>query len=515
MMISSSAQRLLLAQPRWIRASSSSSQSVFCHCRQYHATRTAIQRSSSSWWMNPFASSSSGARVTSAKTTGTDAEEDPRKIQERKDTTLIMLAMEFRRLSIMNPNIMERERLIDMAFDAMEQQQLDSKTMMQLRHALQESLQDQVKELFHYFSEVDKTLVLKDPDDNFQDEELVSTIYEPMLEMELELVIDHLANHNPMKAEKGADPKVFLNLKRGALEVLLDRRRRTRRGEQSASSTSPQDDSSSSTDQQEEAVATSGREESNNNQVTWVEADAFGYHETIDEGTNQQIRHYQTINICRAAKLRNEMGYAVIALQSSIPGAGRGVYVDGYAKAGSIVAFQPGEVWSKEHLISLPAEEERKLEKNDNYQMSLRPDDFMIDSRRSPYTVLTNENSNPMAVGHIVNHPTPSNPPNCRAIMVDFTQTMNLGPILKRYIPNTYARPRNLTFTGSLWEKDVVDMHGLCLIATRDICNEEIFYDYRLLTPQRPSWYHLVQDTAYKNDDDDDDDSDDDADNKI
>jgi hypothetical protein len=82
--------------------------------------------------------------------------------------------------------------------------------------------------------------------------------------------------------------------------------------------------------------------------------------------------------------------------------------------------------------------------------------------------------------------------------MVDFTQGMELGPSLKRYIPNTYARPINLTLMGSLWDQDAVDMYGMCLIATRDICNEEIFYDYRLMTPHLPQWYHRMQDTAYE-----------------
>jgi hypothetical protein len=172
--------------------------------------------------------------------------------------------------------------------------------------------------------------------------------------------------------------------------------------------------------------------------------------------------------------------------------------VDGYAKAGSVVAFQPGPVWAKEHMLNVTADEERQLERNDAYQMSLRPDDYMIDSRKSPYTVLTDENSNLMAVGHIVNHPTPSHPPNARSAMLDFTQGMELADSnLKRYIPNTYARPRNLSALGGLWDRDVVEMHSMVLVATRDICNEEVFYDYRLATSHYPQWYHPVKDNAF------------------
>jgi len=51
---------------------------------------------------------------------------------------------------------------------------------------------------------------------------------------------------------------------------------------------------------------------------------------------------------------------------------------------------------------------------------------------------------------------------------------------------------------SGLWDRDAVDMHSMCLIATRDICNEEIFYDYRLATSRLPSWYHKMEDTAFE-----------------
>jgi len=83
--------------------------------------------------------------------------------------------------------------------------------------------------------------------------------------------------------------------------------------------------------------------------------------------------------------------------------------------------------------------------------------------------------------------------------MLNFTQGMELGssPKLKRYIPNTYARPRNVTLMDSLWDRDVIEMHSMVLVATRDVCDEEIFYDYRLASGHLPQWYHRVNDTAY------------------
>lgn len=441
-------------------------------------------RSPHAWW-NPFSrpdsGRDSGAQLGSARTRGGDDADSPRRIQERKDATLALLALEFRRISLENP-AKDREEVIDMAFESLELKDLDGKTILQLRHELQTTLETQVVELFRAMRRVDESLAF-DLDDTR--DVTGSGVLDQTLQLELERTIDELANPTPQQAPKGASPAAYFEIRRGALETLIQKRTEYREARNKDASQVMEGEDS-------EGVVSTGAK-----QVSWVDADNFGYHETIDADRNQLIRHYQAINICRATKMRSEWGFSVVALRSSIAGAGRGVFVDGYAKAGSILAFQPGEVWSKEHLVNLPVEVERQLEKNDHYQMSLRADDFMIDSRKSPYTVLTGNNTNMMALGHVVNHPTPTKPPNCRCIMVNFTQGMDLGSSLKHYIPNTYARPRALTLAGSLWDREAVDMHGMCLIATRDICNEEIFYDYRLMTSRLPSWYHTVEDNTY------------------
>lgn len=451
-----------------------------CSPQPSHPYRCYSSTPTMFWW-NPFArpdsSRDNSAMVSSTRTRRSDDAETPRRIQERKDATLALLALEFRRLSLEHPAKV-RQEVIDMAFDNLEKKDLDAKTMLQIRYELQNALETQVVELFQAMRRVDEALAF-DLDDSVNDNGNI--ILDRTLQLELERTLDELANVNPQRAPKGVSPTVYFDIRRAALETLIQKRAVYREAM-----------TSSSNDEKEEEITTS-----TDKKVSWVDADAFGYHETIDLGKNQLIRHYQAINICRAAKMRDEWGYSVVALQSSIAGAGRGVFVDGYAKAGSILAFQPGEVWPKEHLVNLPIEVERQLEKNDHYQMSLRPDDFMIDSRKSPYTVLTGNNTNMMALGHVVNHPTPTKPPNSRCIMVNFTQDMNLGPTLRPYIPNTYARPRALTMVGSLMEREAIDMHGMCLIATRDICNEEILYDYRLMTSRLPSWYHTVKDDFF------------------
>ncbi|MGK3741787.1 MAG: hypothetical protein ACI8RD_012832 [Bacillariaceae sp.] len=477
------------------------------------------QRRYFSWW-NPFSKSGTrdtNAVMSSARTKSESEVENPRKIQERKDLTLLMLATEFRNIAAEEDRkrkeedekqqhtsddvyLENREKMIDMAFDRLTEIEIDNKSLMQLRYSLQTSLEEQVEEYFGVFGSIDEELLLLEqvPSTTADSDgsggakstttSQMDSYLEEILRLELERTIDDLSNTKRSKAPKGSDPKEFLTLKRGAIETILNCE-----GEQNN-----YDEDSKTT-----FTTTSGGGKDNtnekNNKISWSQDDEFGYHLSVDQEKNRLIRYYQSINLCRSAKMRDNVGYSVIALRSSIPGAGRGVYVDGYARAGSILAFQPGKVWAKENLVNLSIDEERDLERNDTYQMSLRPDDYMVDSRSSPYTVLTDENSNLMALGHIVNHPTPSNGPNCRSAMFNFTQKMEIdsSTTLKRYIPNKYARPRNKTLMDSLWDRDVIEMHSLVLVATRDICNEEIFYDYRLASSHLPQWYDPVNDTAY------------------
>ena len=499
--------------------------------------------------------SSSSSSSSSSLSPSSASSVSRRQLQERKDIYVILVALEFHRLSQtisqqqnqqqhqqqqQNQQQQENDRnaIIDQVFTNLHDKQLDDKTMMQLRHEVQTYLHPQVVDLFHAFERVDHQLIqmvsttstsssTSSTSTSTGTHSLESMIdlqdknhfngYESILQEELEQIKKELSSLPTIAVHQGPSkapsPNEFLQLKMGAIEtLLLDRRRRRRQQSQSQSIMHPAENETNDETMQEEDRISKDEEKRNSQQqdqhpypqqqnhhsVSWMDADEFGYHETIDEEMNEMIRKYQMINICRSVKLKKELGYSVIALKSSIPGAGRGVYVDGYCPAGSIVAFQPGEVWMKEHLVSIPIEVEKELERNDNYQMSLRPDDHMIDSRKSPYTVLTESNSNMMAVGHIVNHPTPVNPPNCKSIMVNFTQSMELTDALKRYIPNTYARPRNLTVMGTFWDREAIDMHGMCLVATRDICNEELFYDYRLMTHHLPQWYHPVQETAFE-----------------
>jgi hypothetical protein len=222
------------------------------------------------------------------------------------------------------------------------------------------------------------------------------------------------------------------------------------------------------------------------------ESDDFGY---IAAGAEKDvvdaIRNYQTRNMIRSALVRREIGHSVLALKSTVPGAGRGVFLDGKAMEGSLVAFIPGEVLPKEYLTNVSTALNDYLSHDNNYQLSLRSDDILIDSRRAPYTVLDEEGSNPWSLGHVVNHPPPNVIPNCRTVMINFTEPMNLKSTgLFRYVPNTYKR-KPMLFGPKLFDRDVIVMHGMAIMTRRDVSNEELFYDYKFTGDDgNPSWYH-------------------------
>ena len=258
--------------------------------------------------------------------------------------------------------------------------------------------------------------------------------------------------------------------------------------------------------------------------------------------------------------------HTLLALKSTIPNnAGRGVYIDGFAPAGTLLAFIPGNVWTKEQLSNITTQTQSQLGHDPRHQLSMRYDDILIDSRHAPYTVINNL----WSLGHIVNHPPPpprastetlskntntiksekwnsnniddndddsknedidnnkSQPtttfhgPNCATVMINFTERMfdsddNINnndnndnsskKLLHTYLPNMYEYPPTTPYTKNIFETENVIMHGMGLIAIRDVMDEELFYDYRLCPSASssddnnnngyPSWYHVWNEDA-------------------
>ena len=221
--------------------------------------------------------------------------------------------------------------------------------------------------------------------------------------------------------------------------------------------------------------------------------DSFGFNgKGVAEDVYSAIRQHQRRNMVRSFLIKQNLGYSVLALKTSIPNAGRGIFLDGTARPGSILAFFPGQVWPREYLLNPTPEvlEHFSFARNPNFQVHFRGDDFVIDCRTSPYTVL----ENPWAVGHIANH-APHTKSNVRAIGINFFEKMQLGPNLWRYVPNEYAKPPTM-MGGSILDRDVIEMHGMCLLNKRKaLCNQEILFDYRFPWAQDdlPDWYTQVE----------------------
>jgi hypothetical protein len=400
-----------------------------------------------------------------------DSEGATLRAQERKDLFHLILITKLRQVRMDNPDMDYREAF-DQAYNELDKKGLDDMSNVLLRIEMQDMLSPQVLDVLESFRRVDTSI----QPEIFQEDALMSghdyNDYKAVIRQDYEETATRLENlrvsrdnnnnSSPTKDALAVQTQrsiSFLERKLGALTCLLDFHS-WKDGAGGDWATATDFDS---------------------------EMDDFGFRvTTADEETFVSIRQYQTINMYRSALLKKELGYSIIAMKSFIPGAGRGVFVDGVAMAGSLVAFQPGPVWP---LGSVRPDVEDHFHDNHNLQLSMRYDNFIIDSRRSPYTVLTRPQSNPLSLGHVVNHPQAGSLPNCQSLMLNFLEGMQLGD-LYRYVPNTYAVPP--TWINRTFDRYVIEMHSMCLLARRDVQEEELVYDYRLTGTDMPRWYHKI-----------------------
>ncbi|GKY93196.1 hypothetical protein MPSEU_000287400 [Mayamaea pseudoterrestris] len=406
--------------------------------------------------------------------------ENPKKLLERQYIYLSLLALEYRRLcrlasaNSLSTNQLahdqDKDALYEAAIEKLDERRLDEMSNERLRIELQDAIHPQVVEIIHTFRQVDSKLF---PCTNTQLNHsngldpfwgMDSGSFIAILEQELADLQDQMAT-----ATDSCSPSLtgFLTTKQEAITLLL-------------------------------LFLTRGETQAHRN-------DPFGNDtSTLAPSSLQLMRKYQTINLVRSACIRRRIGYSILSLRSSIPNAGRGVFVDGSALTGSIVSFQPGDAWPKEHLLTTAPEVMAHFAEEDEHCfISLRFDDFIIDSRQSPVTVLVGNASgcNPWALGHMVNHPLHKTRPNCLTTMIDFSERMFhdlesdaagecQSHAYMKYLPNAYARQPS--WKSRAFYNEPIVMHGLCLVARRDICDEELFYDYRLQSNETPDWYSVA-----------------------
>jgi hypothetical protein len=247
---------------------------------------------------------------------------NPKKILERKYLYLALTANHLRNLRLAAPDGGDKQVLQEQAIQALAERRLDYTTNVDLRKILQTYLHPQVHVIFEAFHRVDERLGIPP---SVSDEELdlsANSVYKQILMSEYDRTQKQLLEST------GDDTSLeqslaFFRRKRGAIESLLTYHRWL------------------------EATAKS---EINSGDGS---LDDFGMDvSNVGEKNLRLIRKYQTMNICRSALIRQELGFSVLCLRSNIPGAGRGLFLDGSALAGSVVAFQPGDVWPKEHLLT-------------------------------------------------------------------------------------------------------------------------------------------------------------------
>mmetsp|Transcript_22831 Transcript_22831/g.26023 ORF Transcript_22831/g.26023 Transcript_22831/m.26023 type:complete len:459 (-) Transcript_22831:63-1439(-) len=353
-----------------------------------------------------------------------------------------------------NPSLQEKELL-----DVWE----DNKFLhnIGMRYEVQVGLVPEIIELFETFQQVDKQL-----------ESLEFSSLDMLLLQDYEETCLEQQNHSSLSSKNS----YFLSTKRAALEILL----RFIDNEENSSFTT-------------ETSSNSEKEKDD-----WCnKLDPLGYNgEGADQEVYKAIRGHQAYNLARSFLIKQQLGYSVIALKSSIPKAGRGIFLDGRAPAGAILAFFPGQVWPREYFMApMPNELKEYFDysNNPNLQLHFRGDDFCLDCRMSPYTVL--RDSNPWAIAHIANH-APFDEAKARSVGINFFVKMQLSANnLHNYIPNEYAKPQTL-MGGALLNRDKIDMHSMCLMNRRkEMVDEEILYDYHLayFVPHLPEWYRYGQ----------------------
>ena len=228
-----------------------------------------------------------------------------------------------------------KEELHARTIRELEQRDLDSTTNVDLRKELQNYLEPQVKTIFEAFHRVDERLNIRPSSstENEQDDvNLEESECKDILWNEYQQTTLQIQNWKGDNDEKSERSLAFFRRKQSAIETLL-----TFHGWWS-------------TETIESSRATTKHGSGNGDDDS---LDDFGMDvSTTNQNNLRLIRNYQTLNICRSALIRQELGFSILCLRSNIPGGGRGVFLDGSALAGSVVSFQPGDVWPKEHLIT-------------------------------------------------------------------------------------------------------------------------------------------------------------------
>ncbi|XP_074285567.1 uncharacterized protein LOC141611058 [Silene latifolia] len=245
--------------------------------------------------------------------------------------------------------------------------------------------------------------------------------------------------------------------------------------------------------------------------------------------------------------LKDHLGYSLAVRPSEIPhkDAGQGLFLEGEADVGSVIAIYPGVTYSPAYYRYIPgypqvnARNSFLITRYDGTVINAQPwghggdvreywhgattypqgtpsEQIVLKGSDRLWKMLSKpientkkvangeilERRNPLAFAHFANHPPQGTVPNVMVCQYDFPlDEKDMRP----YIPNiSFASEEGVKLRrfGSFWFKsrssvnnttDCPIQKSLVLVATRAIRDEEILLNYRLSnSKQRPSWYSPV-----------------------
>ncbi|XP_050232417.1 uncharacterized protein LOC126681080 [Mercurialis annua] len=246
-----------------------------------------------------------------------------------------------------------------------------------------------------------------------------------------------------------------------------------------------------------------------------------------------------------SSRLKDLIGYTLTVKPSQIPhkDAGQGLFLDGEADVGTVIALYPGVIYTPACYRYIPGYP--KVNAHNSYLIT-RYDGTVINAQpwgsggetreawnglvapeiRPPvennekgsdrlWKMLSTplkgtrvgstsevlERRNPLAAAHFANHPAKGMAPNVMVCPYDFPLT---DKDMRTYIPNiAFGEPEEVKMRrfGSFWFKSRAKEGGsavpllktLVLVATRALSDEEVLLNYRLSnSKRRPEWYTPV-----------------------
>jgi len=247
-------------------------------------------------------------------------------------------------------------------------------------------------------------------------------------------------------------------------------------------------------------------------------------------------------NVSQAVK--DHLGYSLVIRPSEVPhkDAGQGLFLEGEAEVGSVIAIYPGVIYSPAYYRYIPGyprvdahnsylitrydgtvinaqpwgrgDDKREYWDGMNYSEVNHSTEQIIgkgsdriwkilskplESTKSGTSGEILERRNPLAFAHFANHPPKGILPNVMVCPYDFPLDERE---MRPYIPNVSFGGEGavkMRRFGSFWFKTGSSVYGasdspilksLVLVSNRAICNEEILLNYRLSnSKRRPSWY--------------------------